>query len=180
MGLLYLFKRSINNSRFENLQQASRFYGFQLEIIRNLICLHINSHILRRNCPVKHVIDGNIEGRIDVTERRGRRRKQLVDELKETTRDWKLKEEVIGRTLGRTDFRRGYGPVVRQRKEWMKNSEHGHSKNLTNSPTKCTVLFQYIYLFLFSTCFGHPSAHHQETITVPMRHWYLSLYKAWQ
>jgi len=32
----------------------------------------------------------------------------------------------------------------------------------------------YIYLFLFSTCFGHPCAHHQERITVSMRHWYLS------
>ena len=32
-----------------------------------------------------------------------------------------------------------------------------------------------IYLFHFSTCFGHPSAHHQEEITVSMRHWCLSL-----
>ena len=36
----------------------------------------------------------------------------------------------------------------------------------------------FIYLFLFSTCFGHPSAHHQEKITVSMRHWYLSLWVA--
>ena len=34
---------------------------------------------------------------------------------------------------------------------------------------------KYIYLFLFSTCFGHPCAHHQEKITVSMRLWYLSL-----
>jgi len=34
---------------------------------------------------------------------------------------------------------------------------------------------KYIYLFLFSICFGHPSAHHQEKITVSMPHWYLSL-----
>jgi len=34
---------------------------------------------------------------------------------------------------------------------------------------------QYIYLFLFSTCFGNPCTHHQEKITVSMRHWYLSL-----
>jgi uncharacterized membrane protein len=31
------------------------------------------------------------------------------------------------------------------------------------------------YLFLFSTCFGHPCAHHQEKITVSMRNWCLSL-----
>ena len=34
---------------------------------------------------------------------------------------------------------------------------------------------EYICLFLFSTCFGHPRAHHQEKIAVSMRHWYLSL-----
>ena len=32
-----------------------------------------------------------------------------------------------------------------------------------------------MYLFHFSTCFGHPCAHHQEEITVSMRHWCLSL-----
>jgi hypothetical protein len=32
-------------------------------------------HILRRNCLLKHVIEGQLEGRIGVTERRGRRGK---------------------------------------------------------------------------------------------------------
>ena len=40
-------------------------------------------HILRRNCLLKQVIEGRIEGRIDVTGRRGRRHKQLLDDLKE-------------------------------------------------------------------------------------------------
>ena len=39
-------------------------------------------HILRRNCLLKHVIEGKMEGRIEVTGRRGRRRKQLLDDLK--------------------------------------------------------------------------------------------------
>jgi hypothetical protein len=39
-------------------------------------------HILRRNCLLKHVIEGKLEGRIQVSGRRGRRHKQLVDELK--------------------------------------------------------------------------------------------------
>jgi len=30
-------------------------------------------HILRRNCLLKHIIGGKIEGRVEVTERRGRR-----------------------------------------------------------------------------------------------------------
>jgi hypothetical protein len=38
-------------------------------------------HILRRNCTVKHIIEGKIEEGIEVTARQGRRRKQLLDDL---------------------------------------------------------------------------------------------------
>jgi hypothetical protein len=43
-------------------------------------------HILLRNCLLKHITEGNIHGRIEMTGRRRRsgRRKQLVDEVKET------------------------------------------------------------------------------------------------
>ena len=34
-------------------------------------------HILRRNCLLKHVIEGKVGGRIETKGRRGRRRKQL-------------------------------------------------------------------------------------------------------
>jgi hypothetical protein len=40
-------------------------------------------HVLRRSCLLKHVIERKIEGRIDVTGRRGRRRKRLLYGLKE-------------------------------------------------------------------------------------------------
>jgi hypothetical protein len=40
-------------------------------------------HILRRNCLLQHVIEGKLEGRIEMTGRRGRRRKQLLNDLKE-------------------------------------------------------------------------------------------------
>jgi hypothetical protein len=74
-------------------------------------------HILSRNCLLKHVIEGKLEGRIEMTGRRGRRRKQLLDDLTEKKRYWKLKEETLDRTLWRTRFGRGYGPVVRQTAE---------------------------------------------------------------
>jgi hypothetical protein len=74
-------------------------------------------HILRRKCLLKHVIEGKLEGRIEMTGRRGRRRKQLLDVLKENKRYCKLKEEPLDRTLWRTRFGRGYGPVVRQTTE---------------------------------------------------------------
>jgi hypothetical protein len=74
-------------------------------------------HILRRNCLLKHVIEGKLEGRMEMTGRRGRRRKQLLDDLKAKRKYWKLKEEALDRTLWRTRFGRGYGPVVRQTAE---------------------------------------------------------------
>jgi hypothetical protein len=40
-------------------------------------------HILHRNCLPQQVIEGKIKGRIEVTGRRGRRRRKLLDELKE-------------------------------------------------------------------------------------------------
>jgi hypothetical protein len=60
------------------------------------------------------MIEGKLEGRIEMTGRRGRRRKQLLDDLKDKRRYWKLKEEALDRTQWRTRFGRGYGPVVRQ------------------------------------------------------------------
>jgi len=43
-------------------------------------------HILRRNCLPKHLIEVEIEGRIAVTVKRGRRQKQLLDNPKKTDR----------------------------------------------------------------------------------------------
>jgi hypothetical protein len=37
-------------------------------------------HILRRNCLLQQVIEGKIKGGIEVTGRRGRRRRKLLDE----------------------------------------------------------------------------------------------------
>jgi hypothetical protein len=56
-------------------------------------------HILHRNFLLKHVIEGKLEGRIEMTGRRGRRRKQLLDDLKGKRRYWKLKEEALDRNL---------------------------------------------------------------------------------
>jgi hypothetical protein len=47
-----------------------------------------------------------------MTGRRGRRRKQLPDDLKAKRGYWKLKEETLDRTLWRTGFERGCGHVV--------------------------------------------------------------------
>jgi hypothetical protein len=70
-------------------------------------------YILRRNCLLQHVIEGKIQGRIEVTGRRGKRRKKLLDDLKEKRRYWKLTEEALDRTLWRTGCGRGCGRVLR-------------------------------------------------------------------
>jgi hypothetical protein len=75
-------------------------------------------HILCRNCLIKHVIEGEIQPRIVVTRRRGRRRRQLLDDFKEKKEYWKLREAALDRTLWRTRFGKGYGPVVRQTAGW--------------------------------------------------------------
>jgi hypothetical protein len=72
---------------------------------------------LRRNCLLKHVIEGKLEGRIEVAGRRERRSKQLLGDLKEKKEYCKLKEEALDRNLWRTRFGRGYGSVARQTTE---------------------------------------------------------------
>jgi len=71
-------------------------------------------HILRRNFILNHVIGVKIEG----MRRRGRKRRQLLNDLKETRRSWKLKEEAIRRTPWRIRFVGGCGHVVRQTACW--------------------------------------------------------------
>jgi hypothetical protein len=70
-------------------------------------------HILCRKCLLQYIIETKIEGGIKVKERRGRRRKQLLDSRKKTTWYWKLEEEALDRTLYRTSFVRGYGGVIK-------------------------------------------------------------------
>jgi hypothetical protein len=65
-------------------------------------------HILRRNLLLKHGIGGKMKGT-----RRGERRNQLLVDLKKKRGYRKLNEEALDRSLSRTGFGRGYGPVVR-------------------------------------------------------------------
>ena len=69
-------------------------------------------HILRRNCLLKQVIEGKIKGEMEVR----RRRKKLLDELKDRRGYCRLKEEALDRTMWRNRFR-GFGPVITQNTE---------------------------------------------------------------
>ena len=80
-----------------------------------------------------------------MTEKRGRRRKQLLYDLRQTRRYWKLKEEAPDRTVWRKSFRRRYGSVVRLRNEWScaysshrDNQLHTHVQTLVGIPEECS------------------------------------------
>ena len=99
-------------------------YVFQLEVLlrvneqRNILHeirkrkANWIGHILRRNCLLQQVIEGKIKGQIEVTRRRGRMRKKLLDDLKARRGYCQLKEEALDRTMWRNRFGRGFGPVV--------------------------------------------------------------------
>lgn len=55
-------------------------------------------HILRRICPLKYVIEGQIVRSRGVTERRGSRRKQLLNGMKEKRGYWNLNKEALNHT----------------------------------------------------------------------------------
>jgi hypothetical protein len=71
-------------------------------------------HILRRNCLLKEDMERKIKGRIEVTRRQGRRRKQLLDDLGDRRGYSHLKEEALDCIKWRNRFGRGCGPVVCQ------------------------------------------------------------------
>ena len=71
-------------------------------------------HILHRNCLLQRVIEGRMKVGIEVTGRRGRRRRKLLGDLKERKGYSHLKEEAQDRTMWRPRFGRGFGSVVRQ------------------------------------------------------------------
>jgi len=55
-------------------------------------------HILRRNCLLKQIIEGKIKGEMEVA-RRERRRKKLLNDLKDRRGYSHLKEEALDRTI---------------------------------------------------------------------------------
>jgi hypothetical protein len=71
-------------------------------------------HILCRNCLLRQGIEGKIKGGMEVTGRRGRRRKKPPDDLKDRRGYSHLEEQALDRTVWRNCFGRSFGPVVSQ------------------------------------------------------------------
>ena len=77
-----------------------------------IIC--VMNHILCINCLLQQFIEGKKKGQIEVTRRRGRRRKKPLDNLKDRRGYCQLKEEALDSTMWRNPIGRGFGPVFWQ------------------------------------------------------------------
>ena len=75
------------------------------------------SRILRRNGLLKQFIEGKINGEMEVTRRRGRRLRKLLNDVKDRRGYSHLKEEALNRTMWRNRFGGGFQPIVRQNTE---------------------------------------------------------------
>jgi hypothetical protein len=77
--------------------------------LQGIYISHLEIHIftglvtsLRRNCILKQVIEGKVKGEIEVT----RRRKKLLDELKDRRGYSHFKEEALDRTMEKPFWKR--------------------------------------------------------------------------
>ena len=109
-------------------------------------------HILFRNGLLKHIIEGHIEGK----RRQGRRRKQLLDDLKEGRRHWNSKDGAMDGIQWGARYRTGDVPVAGQAVKrsdlhkglWYKAAKSGISVPLhtpdfyrSNNETVVAVLY---------------------------------------
>jgi hypothetical protein len=90
-----IIKDALNRS--EVLHEVKK-HRKHLYTVRRRKAIWIGGVVLR-NCFIKHVIDEKEEGRIEETGRLGRRRKQILDDLKEMRGYCKLKVEALDRTV---------------------------------------------------------------------------------
>ena len=131
-------------------------------------------------CVLKHVTEGKEEGNTEETGRRGRRRKELLDGLKEKREYWKLKEGILDRKLWSVHFGGGCGTGLRQTTRGMIYSGlfTAHTEHRViivtviiyisvDKKSQLDVTFCILYFSSnsCSTCFGQPCAYHQELTT---------------
>ena len=108
----YIWSMALYGAETWTLWAADQKYLESFE----MLCWRRMEKISWTNCLLKQVIEGKIKGEMEVT-RRQRRRKKLLDDLKDRRGYSHLKEEALDRTMWRNHFRGGFGPVVRQNTE---------------------------------------------------------------
>ena len=127
-------------------------------------------HMLHRNCFLKHAVEERVEGRIEVTGRRGRRYEDLRDGLKEKRGYWKLKQEALDLTLWRTRFRRGRGPFLSQTIEWIHIGQHQYPStwclHVTRTKLTDTMLYEMTKNFFYRKWTRRPIQAFQRALCV--------------
>jgi hypothetical protein len=103
-----------------------------------------------------------------VTRRRGRRRKKLLDDLKDRRGYSHLKEEALVRTMWRNRFGRGVGPVVRQNTEWM--NEWILQLDFQFAACRADICWKYLTRCSRFHVLSTASKHRHTTSTRPQRH----------
>jgi hypothetical protein len=108
----YSFKGKTTSKNFRVLNELKSLISLQCQLIAYILLLRVKEqrnilheirkrnanwigHILRRNCLLQRVTKGKIKEGIEVTGRRGRRRRKLLDDLKKKKGYSHLKEEAL-------------------------------------------------------------------------------------
>lgn len=99
------------------------------------------NHFFRENyLPPKHVLEWNVRRGMDVTRKRGRRRKRTLDELRHVE-VWKIER---GRTRTRcveTRFGKGHEPATKQTAKWMNVPHNLKLKTLNFAHKVCFGIY---------------------------------------
>jgi hypothetical protein len=111
---MYWLKFWVLSIRMMIEQRHAICSGFRFWVHRLLVaCNSVYENIYMPDCSM----ETDLWMRLCVMKRRGRSRKQLLVDIKETGGHWILKEEALDRTVWRTCFESCCGPVVRQNTE---------------------------------------------------------------
>ena len=81
-----------------------------------------------------------------MTWKQERRRRQLLGDLKETRRKWKLKKKAPACTLWRTRYGRGFGRFVRQSAQWAKGRQSDCTADARDVTLGWICLYFYVSL----------------------------------
>jgi len=84
--------------------------------------------------------------------RRGRRRKQILNDLKENSGSWKLKEKALDRTFWRTRFGTSHGPVARQTVEWINEWMNEPNERMNEWIWMNAYIHTYLHKYIIYKC----------------------------
>jgi hypothetical protein len=105
-----------------------------------------------------YIVEGKRGGRTEVTERQGRRSKQLQDKLKTISGYWKFKENALDGLLWEPHFARRYGSVIKTDYRMMKNDVH--PSTLQTFPalrqTRPPLAYHLLFCYLCSATWWYP------------------------